>query len=153
MGSPRHTPASLAEDVSAVTALSVPTEPLPEDNEIEADDDADSANGGSVASETTSIHSALYRGYVENGRRYQSLSERSYYLPADDKQFESAGLTHLFMLIIDCQRSNPLFRAPIPEKGYVLDLGTGSAEWAIDVADKFPHRKLHTFRSELSEKS
>lgn len=43
------------------------------------------ANG---ISETTSIAS-VYRGYFENGRRYQSLRDEDYFLPTDEKQWES----------------------------------------------------------------
>ena len=37
---------------------------------------------------TTSIAS-VYRGYFENGRRYQSLRDEEYFLPTDEKQWES----------------------------------------------------------------
>ena len=39
-------------------------------------------------SETTSIAS-VYKGYFENGRRYQSLRDEEYFLPTDEKQWES----------------------------------------------------------------
>ena len=49
----------------------------------------------------------------------------------------------MLMLILDSQRSNTLFRSPIsPNWQHIIDLGTGSGEWAIDVADRYPHGKL-----------
>ena len=70
-------------------AQAIPQEPLREDGELEADDDStyESVTGGS---ETTSLKSSVIRGYVENGRRYQTVREGpgQYYVPADDKQFE-----------------------------------------------------------------
>lgn len=49
----------------------------------------------------------------------------------------------MLMLILDSQRSNTLFRSPIsPKSQHIIDLGTGSGEWAIDVADRYPHGKL-----------
>ena len=51
---------------------------------------------------------------------------------------------HLVFLILDSQRRNPLFQSPISEKAQnVLDVGTGDASWALDVADKFPNLTVH----------
>ena len=81
------------------------------------------------SSETTSINSALYAGYIENGRRYQNTIEKEYFMPSDAKQYETESLTHVVYLILDCQRENPLFRSKLPESATnVLDLGSGSAE-------------------------
>lgn len=41
-------------------------------------------------------------------------------------------------LILDSDRPNPLFCSPIPETANILDVGTGSGEWAKDAAEKFP---------------
>lgn len=83
--------------------------------------------------------SSLYKGYYENGRRYQNVSSEDYLMPADEKQWGSMEAGHLLFLILDSQRSNTLFRSPIsPKAQHILDIGTGSGEWAIDVADKFP---------------
>ncbi|KAJ5350321.1 hypothetical protein N7541_008048 [Penicillium brevicompactum] len=46
---------------------------------------------------------------------------------------------HLVALILEADRYNPLFRAPIgDDPKQILDLGTGKGTWAIDVADMFP---------------
>ena len=47
--------------------------------------DADSAFG-TDNSDSTSITSSIYDGYIENGRRYQSKREGEYWSPADEKQ-------------------------------------------------------------------
>ncbi|CAG8027782.1 unnamed protein product [Penicillium nalgiovense] len=95
-------------------------------------------------SETTSIGSSIYRGLMENGRR----------IPSDDLSFESyeAGyvrpifhliptlniLRHLLALVLDSERENPLFRAPVGKNPkHILDIGTGKGNWAVDVADMF----------------
>lgn len=63
-------------------------------------------------------------------------------MPTDDKQWESMGAGHMLMLILDSQRANPLFRSPLSKTAQnVIDLGTGTGEWALDVADKNPHRE------------
>lgn len=40
--------------------------------------------------------------------------------------------SHLLAMIMDADRDNPLFRAPVGEKAkHILDLGTGSGNWAM----------------------
>lgn len=89
-------------------------------------------------SETTSIGSSLYRGLMENGRRYQSLKSDEYCFPADERQFETYDAAHLAALIVDSDEENMLFQSPLTPKN-VLDIGTGKGSWAIDVADMFPN--------------
>lgn len=46
---------------------------------------ADSAFG-TDKSDTTSVSSSIYEGYIENGRRYQTKREGEYWGPSDEKQ-------------------------------------------------------------------
>lgn len=39
-----------------------------------------------IRSDTTSIASRIYAGYMENGRRYQTTREGEYWGPSDEKQ-------------------------------------------------------------------
>lgn len=139
----------------------MPTDRLPADNSLEAvsfdqtplshppspryhpltssQGDYDSYASSDDASDTTSVKSSIYRGYIENGRRYQSTNNGGYLIAADDKQWEVESLTHLIYLILDSQQKNVLFRAPLAhEARNVLDVGCGSAEWAIQMADHYP---------------
>ena len=56
---------------------------------------------GTRNSETTSIASSIYAGYVENERRYQMVREGEYHLPSDEKQFEAMETVHMCHLILD----------------------------------------------------
>lgn len=89
-------------------------------------------------SETTSIASSLYKGFMENGRRYQTLRDAEYFSPSDEKQFETYEVGHLACLLMNGDAQNPLYLAPIRSPKHVLDIGTGQGSWAIDVADMFP---------------
>ncbi|KAJ5277605.1 hypothetical protein N7524_003758 [Penicillium chrysogenum] len=64
-------------------------------------------------SQTTSIGSSIYRGLVENGRRYQTLRPEEYFIPSDDQQFESYEAGHLVALATHSGEMNPLFFSPI----------------------------------------
>ena len=88
--------------------------------------------------------SSIYKGVIENGRRYQILKEGEYWGPSDEQQFESMANTHLTFQLIDQFQENPYFRSPIAKNAQnILDIGTGDGQWAVDVADKFPECKLH----------
>lgn len=114
-------------------------EPLPDNYDVVADDASDSAYGSEHVSDTTSISSSMYAGYVENGRRYQTMREGAYFVPSDEKQFEAEHSVHLMHAILDSGSENPLFRAPVSDKiQNILDIGTGNGRWAIEAADNFP---------------
>ena len=108
-------------------------------SEIEPDLELlDEAYSGSVAgtSYVTSIASDIRRGIEENGRTYPAFGKHQYGLPVDEREQERNDLQHCkFMLMLDHQ----LFLAPITDNpSDILDLGTGSGIWAMDVADKYP---------------
>lgn len=65
------------------------------------------------------------------------------YLLTPNWQFESMAADHLQFSILDSERDNPLFYSPIsPDAKHILDIGTGDATWAIEVADEFPDSAL-----------
>lgn len=84
-----------------------------EDDIVEADDtDADFVFV-TDNSDSTSIASFMYAGYVENGRRYQIKRKGEYWGPSDEKQFQSMQAAHLLCVILDSKRDNPPFRSPV----------------------------------------
>lgn len=119
----------MAKNLDDIKILPDPYIHHPESGSYEVDD---------WQSETTSVASDLYRGFLENGRRYQSLRNAEYFSPADEQQFETYEVGHLAALLMNSDKANPLYCAPIKEPKHVLDVGTGQGAWAIDVADMFP---------------
>ncbi|KAI9737927.1 MAG: hypothetical protein M1834_009297 [Cirrosporium novae-zelandiae] len=104
----------------------------------DANDDADSAFGGSVGSDeyTASLTSSVLDYKYENGRRYHAYHAGEYIIPNDELEQERMDLHHhIHRLVL----SGALFRAPIKsDPNRVLDIGTGTGIWAIDFADEFP---------------
>jgi len=104
---------------------------------IEADsesNDSDSALGeGDRASLTTSLASSIFNYTYENGRRYHAYREGQYLFPNDDTEQDRLDmLHHIFGLIL----RGRLFKAPIDRDLHrILDFGTGTGIWAIDVAE------------------
>lgn len=46
---------------------------------------------------------------------------------------------HIAYTLLEANQKNPFFRSPLPQTAQnILDLGTGTGEWARQVADMFP---------------
>ncbi|KAF1842642.1 S-adenosyl-L-methionine-dependent methyltransferase [Cucurbitaria berberidis CBS 394.84] len=104
-------------------------------------DETDSAyNDEDIASDTTSLKSAIVNYKYRNGRRYHAYKEGSYWGPNDETQADQLDIFHhISLLLLDGE----LNKAPIsknPTK--VLDVGTGTGIWAIEFADKFPSAEV-----------
>jgi SAM-dependent methyltransferase len=81
------------------------------------------------------------RGVEIEGRLYPSYGKHEYGMPMDEKELDRNDLQHhKYTLLLNDQ----LFIAPVSEEtlntpsNRVLDLGTGTGIWAMDMADKYP---------------
>ncbi|KAI9684766.1 MAG: hypothetical protein M1829_000141 [Trizodia sp. TS-e1964] len=115
--------------------------PAPHDAPIEADpnltsDENDSTFGDDLSTFTQSVTSSIYNYPFENGRRYHAYKSGSYAMPNDDKELDRLDLTHgMLRLILDGR----IHLAPIgKEPRRILDIGTGSGIWAIEMGDEYP---------------
>ncbi|KHO01513.1 Methyltransferase type 11 [Metarhizium album ARSEF 1941] len=102
------------------------------------DDDADSALGdeASVLSSTVSLSESIFNYRSLHGRTYQNSNTTEYWGPNDDEQNLGLDIAHQFITMLLNDR---LFEAPIPERpAKILDVGTGTGIWAIDMADAYP---------------
>ncbi|KAF4460595.1 demethylmenaquinone methyltransferase [Fusarium albosuccineum] len=111
-------------------------------NPLQADDnpqEGDSAYNASDASSSlqASLASSILNYKYENGRRYHAFREGTYLVPNDEEEQDRMDLVHhLYCLAL----GEELFLAPLAdEPSRVLDLGTGTGVWAMDVAEYVPN--------------
>jgi len=114
----------------------------PEGTIIVADtvNEGDSTYGDDLTSFRTSLASSITAYQYENGRRYHAFREGSYVLPNDEREQDRLDLHHhMTTLILD----GKLHLAPIgkdPQR--VLDIGTGTGIWAIEMGDAYPSSEV-----------
>ncbi|QSS54246.1 TAM domain methyltransferase [Histoplasma capsulatum var. duboisii H88] len=112
------------------------------DDEIQKELDLQQQHG-SPCSNTSSLASTVFNYRFQNGRRYHGLKDGSYFLPNDKREQDRMDLLHF---IYRCVLSRRLYCAPIaPNPRRVLDLGTGTGNWAIEFADQ--HQKSQVLGS------
>lgn len=111
-------------------------------HDVEVDtDSADSGIGSEIASiESTSLASSIYGYKYENGRRYHAYRDGAYLMPNDAEEQDRLDLHHhIYRLALN----GALHRAPLgPNFRRVLDFGTGTGIWAIDMADEYPEAEV-----------
>ncbi|KAI1184881.1 S-adenosyl-L-methionine-dependent methyltransferase [Nemania serpens] len=140
------------EDLEAPPGLAREQGQQPDHLEIDEVDesdnwDGDSALGGmSLLSSTQSVRSSLYDHIVENGRTYHRFKEGKYLLPNDEREQKRLDFQHqLYTAVL----SGKLYLSPVGDRlRNVLDVGTGTGIWAIEVA--LEHPGTHVIGIDLS---
>ncbi|KAF2463807.1 S-adenosyl-L-methionine-dependent methyltransferase [Lindgomyces ingoldianus] len=104
--------------------------------------DSDSAYGDDLESYTTSLKSTVLNYRFENGRRYHGFKDEGakYFFPNDDEENDRLDLYHHIQSL---RLGGELHLAPIgdhPQR--ILDIGTGTGIWAIDMGDKYPSAEI-----------
>jgi len=76
--------------------------------------------------------------YYENDRLYHGYRKGKYLFPCDENEKDRLDIYHTFFAVA---RKEKLHSAPITPNYdlRILDLGTGTGIWAIDMADKYFH--------------
>ncbi|KFY46806.1 hypothetical protein V495_02247 [Pseudogymnoascus sp. VKM F-4514 (FW-929)] len=89
--------------------------------------------------------------YIENGRLYHGYRKGMYMFPCDEEEKDRMDIFHQFFHVA---RQGVLSSAPYT-KNYdghrILDLGTGTGIWAIDMADKYPEAEVMGFDISLMQ--
>ncbi|KAI5866986.1 S-adenosyl-L-methionine-dependent methyltransferase [Durotheca rogersii] len=103
-------------------------------------DDVDSALGdGDNASSTASLTESIMQYRTLNGRTYHSsrLGTDKYWGPNDERQNEAMDMNHHFLTLC---LNGKLFLSPLKDDiQKVLDIGTGTGLWPIDMGDAYPN--------------
>jgi predicted O-methyltransferase YrrM len=97
-----------------------------------------SSRGG--LSDTTSVMSSIFKFREENGRTYHAYraEEATYFMPNDERETERLDLQHHMCVQM---QDNRLYISPAGKEkplSRVLDLGTGTGIWAIDLGTRVP---------------
>ncbi|KAI5808395.1 S-adenosyl-L-methionine-dependent methyltransferase [Pyronema omphalodes] len=89
---------------------------------------------------TASLASSVNQYIFENGRRYHAYyGPDKYLLPTDQKEQDRLDLNHEIIRLLSDDR---LHEAPLNKPHRILDIGTGTGIWAIDMADKYPMAEI-----------
>lgn len=86
---------------------------------------------------SASVRSAIYEYKYENGRRFHTFKGSGSWLVPNDlaEQDRLDLLHHIFRLLLD----GALYCAPVrADIAHILDIGTGTGIWAMEMADDFP---------------
>ncbi|KAF2837251.1 S-adenosyl-L-methionine-dependent methyltransferase [Patellaria atrata CBS 101060] len=112
------------------------SEPNHSQQPIEADDNVSlTSDYESVLSETQSASSSIFNYTYENGHTYHAYRAGQYLLPNDESEQDRLDLQHhIFMLCL----GGELCVTNLEHAQDIMDAGTGTGIWAIDVADKYP---------------
>ncbi|TGZ82684.1 S-adenosyl-L-methionine-dependent methyltransferase [Ascodesmis nigricans] len=96
----------------------------------------DDGYGSGRESDTTSVSSSIRRHVKENGRTYHRYQEGKYLSPNDEVERDRLDFYHAVQLEM---MDHKLFLAPLEKAPHrVLDCGTGTGIWALDMGDLFP---------------
>ncbi|KAK4695491.1 hypothetical protein P7C71_g2270, partial [Lecanoromycetidae sp. Uapishka_2] len=120
-----------------------PARPADQLPNIEADPDlfdaSDSSLGDDISKYTASLTSSIERYPIENGRRYHAFKDGSYIMPNDESEQDRLDLSHQMFKIT---MRDKIYWAPIDKPARILDIGTGTGIWAIEMGDDFPDAEI-----------
>ncbi|KAF2452932.1 methyltransferase domain-containing protein [Lineolata rhizophorae] len=137
------TPQARSRDTSDPHALDIQDAAQQAETAIEPATDGDSSyETDSVAggSEMTSLSSSVRDYTFENGRRYHRFREGAYNFPNDDAEQDREDMKHA-LVVAAC--GDKLAFAPIGNKPQrIIDLGTGTGIWCIEVGDQYPSAQV-----------
>lgn len=103
-------------------------------NNVPGAEEEDPTLGDEIVSETDSLSSSVCDFPVENGRRYPAYHGTSYLYPNDEEEQDRLDLQHaMFRMLL----GGRLYLSPIDDPRQILDLGTGTGIWAMEIADQY----------------
>ncbi|KIV97497.1 hypothetical protein PV10_01247 [Exophiala mesophila] len=110
--------------------------PIPQGEGYETDD---SGFFEDVSVLTESVRSSIYDYKYENGRRYHAFKEGAYFMPNDEPEQERINMQHHAGFLALGKRN---YLSPLNNPLHILDLGTGTGIWAVEVAEQLPAAQI-----------
>ncbi|KAJ5785181.1 uncharacterized protein N7503_010393 [Penicillium pulvis] len=89
--------------------------------------------------DTQSLTDSVTDYPVENGRRYHKYHEGAYLYPNDEQELDRLDMAHHMYKLVT---KNNLYHVPLEKPEQILDVGTGSGIWPIDMATIFPNTTI-----------
>ncbi|KAL2883730.1 hypothetical protein SGCOL_000877 [Colletotrichum sp. CLE4] len=108
-----------------------------EDPDPSTDGYESGTDGSSNAS--TSLSSSVRDYEWENKRRYHKFKQGRYLCPNDEPEQDREDMKHALVVHI-CDGN--LHSAPLKNPQKILDIGTGTGIWAIDMGDNYPEAEI-----------
>ncbi|KAA8896237.1 S-adenosyl-L-methionine-dependent methyltransferase [Sphaerosporella brunnea] len=97
-------------------------------------------SSGSAELSTVSLSNSVNEYLIENGRRYHSyFGTDKNPLPTDEIEQDRLDMHHEAMLLM---QGGAMHLAPVEDPQRILDVGTGTGIWAIEMADRHPKAKV-----------
>ncbi|KAH6713325.1 S-adenosyl-L-methionine-dependent methyltransferase [Leptodontidium sp. MPI-SDFR-AT-0119] len=138
-------PSPKPDSPNSPSNLEAPTNVLTTDNPIVADeagfgDDDGGYNSDQASTSSTSISSSIRNHTFEDGIRYHRFHDGQYAFPNDENEQNRDDMKHAMTLLLCNQK---LHFAPLGDSPQrIIDLGTGTGIWAIEMADTYPSAEV-----------
>ncbi|MCJ1286745.1 hypothetical protein MMC26_006091 [Xylographa opegraphella] len=105
--------------------------------ESRQDGSGDTDSSGRSQASTKSIYGTMFEPQIENGRQY---ADADYYMPNDDAEETRLSVVHQsFLLLLEDRLTMARISDDIER---VLDVGTGSGDWAIAMGERYPNAEI-----------
>ncbi|OQD74197.1 hypothetical protein PENDEC_c012G06184 [Penicillium decumbens] len=85
--------------------------------------------------DTQSLTDSVTDYPIEHGRRYHRYHEGAYPYPNDEQELDRLDMQHHMFKMLMKER---LYNVPLDDPKEILDIGTGSGIWPIEMAPLFP---------------
>ncbi|MCJ1339888.1 hypothetical protein MMC09_005180 [Bachmanniomyces sp. S44760] len=123
--------------------LAMPTPPSPGTSQSSMSNiEADSINTPDESDwgqDSKSITSSIIDYEFENGRRYHAYKAGHYPIPNDEHELDRLDLQHHVLTLL---LNGELHLAPLVNPTRILDIGTGTGIWAIEMAERYQHATI-----------